>query len=247
MTTKDITIRHNNRNISGRLYLPQKYKCPMVILSHGFNGSGDDFSEYATALFKNGIGACVFDFCGGSLRSKSDLSTTEMTVFTEKEDLLAVIDFIEKQPYTEKIFLFGASMGGLVSALCAQENTDKIQGMILLYPALCVADDWNKRFPKVEEIPAAYNAWEVPLGKAFFETLHNFNVFEHIGKFKKDVLIIHGNEDKIVPLEYSIRANEIYTNSRLKIFQGEGHGFSDIATDKTISMIIDFILANHQN
>lgn len=28
MTTKDITIRHHNRNISGRLYLPQMDKCP---------------------------------------------------------------------------------------------------------------------------------------------------------------------------------------------------------------------------
>lgn len=241
MTIKDIAIRHHNRNISGRLYLPQKSKCPMVILSHGFNGCGNDFSEYGKVLAQNGIGACVFDFCGGSLRSKSDLSTTEMTVFTEKKDLFAVIDFIEKQQNTEKIFLFGASMGGLVSALCAQENTDKIQGMILLYPALCVADDWNEQFPDIKNIPDVHNVWEVPLGKVFFETLHNFNVFEHIDKFKKDVLIIHGDKDKIVPLEYSIKANELYTNSRLKIFQGEGHGFSDIGIKETISMIIDFI------
>lgn len=75
--------------------MPQMDKCPMVILSHGFNGSGDDFTEYAKVLVENGMGACIFDFCGGSLRSKSDLSTTEMTVFTEKEDLLAVIDFAE--------------------------------------------------------------------------------------------------------------------------------------------------------
>lgn len=241
MTTKDIAIRHHNRNISGRLYLPQKSKCPMVILSHGFNGCGNDFSEYGKVLAQNGIGACVFDFCGGSLRSKSDLSTTEMTVFTEKEDLLAVIDFIEKQSATQSIFLFGASMGGLVSALCANDYADKIQGMILLYPALCVADNWNEQFPDIKDIPDVHNVWEVPLGKAFFETLHNFNVFEHICKFKKDVLIIHGDEDNIVPLEYSIKANELYTNSRLKIFQGEGHGFSDIGIKETISMIIDFI------
>lgn len=68
---------------------------PYGYLSHGFNSSGDDFTEYAKVLVENGIGACIFDFCGGSLRSKSDLSTTEMTVFTEKEDLLAVIDFAE--------------------------------------------------------------------------------------------------------------------------------------------------------
>lgn len=242
MTTKDIAIRHHNRNISGRLYLPQKSKCPMVILSHGFNGCGNDFSEYGKVLAQNGIGACVFDFCGGSLRSKSDLSTTEMTVFTEKENLLAVIDFIEKQPATQSIFLFGASMGGLVSALCANDYADKIQGMILLYPALCVADNWNEQFTDIKDIPDVHNVWEVPLGKAFFETLHNFNVFEHTGKFKKDVLIIHGDEDNIVPLEYSQKANEIYTNSKLKIFQGEGHGFSHKNNIQVAEMISDFIV-----
>ena len=241
MTTKDITIRHHNRNISGRLYLPQMDKCPMVILSHGFNGSGDDFTEYAKVLVENKIGACIFDFCGGSLRSKSNLSTTEMTVFTEKEDLLAVIYFAEKQQNTDGIFLFGASMGGLVSALCAEECADKIQGMVLLYPALCVADDWNRRFPNVDEIPDVYNAWEVPLGKNFAKTLHGFNVFEHIGNYSGDVVILHGDNDAVVPLKYSEKANEIYTNSRMKIFQGEGHGFSDVGTKETIDILVNFI------
>lgn len=251
MTAKNITIRHHNRNISGRLYLPQTNirtdKFPMVIFSHGFNGSGDDFTEYAKVLTENKIGACIFDFCGGSLRSKSDLTTTEMTVFTEKEDLFAVIDFVEKQPTTQSIFLFGASMGGLVSALCAEEYVDKIQGMILLYPALCVADDWNRRFPNIEKIPDIYNAWEVPLEKGFFETLHNFNIFEHIGSFGKDTLIMHGDEDNIVPLEYSQNANKIYKNSKLKIFHGEGHGFSDIGTVQTINMLLNFICVQEQN
>lgn len=222
--------------------MPQKEKSPVVIMSHGFNGSGNDFSEYAKVLVENGIGACVFDFCGGSLRSKSDLSTTEMTVFTEKEDLFAIIDFVENQPAAQSIFLFGASMGGLVSALCAEETADKIQGMILLYPALCVADDWNRQFPNIEEIPDVHNLWEVPLGKVFFETLHNFNVFEHIGKFEKDVLIIHGDEDNIVPLEYSEKANEIYKNSKLKIFQSEGHGFSHKNNNQVAEMISEFIV-----
>ena len=140
-----------------------------------------------------------------------------MTVFTEKEDLLAVIDFVEQQKNTESIFLFGASMGGLVSALCAEEYADRIQGMILLYPALCVADDWNNRFSSVDDIPEIHQVWEVPLGKCFFETLRGFDVFEHIGKFKKDVLIIHGDKDSIVPLEYSTQANKIYTNSKLQV------------------------------
>ncbi len=243
MKTKDIIIKHHNRNISGRLYLPQKDKCPMVIMSHGFNGCGDDFKEYAKILTKNEIGVLTYDFCGGSLRSKSDLSTTEMTIFTEKEDLFAVIDFVEQQKNTESIFLFGASMGGLVSALCAEEYDNRIQGMILLYPALCVADDWNNRFSSVDDIPEIHQVWEVPLGKCFFETLRGFDVFEHIDKFKRDVLIIHGDKDSIVPLEYSTQANKIYKNSKLQVFNGEGHGFSADSDKYVAKMMIDFVKA----
>ncbi len=243
MITKDITIRHNNRNISGRLYLPQKDKFPMVILSHGFNGHGDDFSEYAETLAENEIGACTFDFCGGSLRSKSDWTTTEMTVFTEKEDLSAVIDTVKNQYGIDNIFLFGASMGGLVSALCSEEYSDEIKGLILLYPAFCVADNWNEYFPDVDDIPEIHRVWEVPLCKCFFETLHGFDVFEQIGNYSKNVLIMHGDKDNIVPLEYSDRANKIYKNSKLQVFSGEGHGFSANGDRRVAEMLVDFIKA----
>lgn len=55
------------------------------------------------------------------------------------------------------------------------------------------------------------------------------------------MLIIHGDEDNIVPLEYSQKADKIYKNSKLKIFHGEGHGFSDIANRQTIRLLIEFI------
>jgi hypothetical protein len=241
MRFQNIIVKHHGRKVSGQLYFPKTNNFPVVIMSHGFNGCGNDFKDYAKILVENDIGVCTFDFCGGSLNSKSDLSTTDMTVFTEKEDLLAVIDFVEKQQNVKSVFLFGASMGGLVSALCAEERTDRIQGMILLYPALCVADDWNNRFLSVDDIPEIHQVWEVPLGKCFFETLRGFDVFEHIGKFKKDVLIIHGDKDSIVPLEYSTQANKIYTNPKLQVFNGEGHGFSADGDRCVAEIIIEFV------
>lgn len=34
------------------------------------------------------------------------------------------------------------------------------------------------------------------------EMIHGYNVFEHFGGFQKNVLIFHGDQDEIVPLEY---------------------------------------------
>lgn len=245
MNAKYITITHHGRNIAGKVYLPEQDNYPIVIFSHGFNGVGDDFSSQAEALARSGIAALTYDFCGGSLKSKSDMRTYEMTVFTEKEDLLSVLDAVKTWKHVDNqyIFLFGGSMGGLVSALAAEERADEIKGMVLLFPALCVADDWRKRFPNVAVIPEKYDFWGVPLGRCFIETLHDFRIFENIGKYLGDVLILHGGRDDIVPVAYSERAKEIYQYSCLEIFPDEGHGFSAAGNDKATQMLIDFIMA----
>lgn len=104
-----VKIRHHNREIYGVSYIPDnKEKYPIVIFSHGFNGTNIDFESNSEYLAANGIGAYCFDFCGGSINSKSDLKTSEMSIFTEKEDLCAVIDTIKDLDNVDNnnIFLF---------------------------------------------------------------------------------------------------------------------------------------------
>ena len=42
MITKNFTVSYHKRNISTKLYAPDKELYPIVIFSHGFNGCGDD-------------------------------------------------------------------------------------------------------------------------------------------------------------------------------------------------------------
>jgi len=91
-----VKINHHGKEIYGVSYVPNiDKKYPIVIFSHGFNGTNRDFSMYGQYLAEKGIGSYCFDFCGGSVNSKSSLKTTEMTIFSEKEDLSAVIDAIK--------------------------------------------------------------------------------------------------------------------------------------------------------
>ena len=246
MEERAMVIEHHGRKLSGTVYLPEADHFPIVICSHGFNGCGDDFKSRAQALTQSGIGAVAYDFCGGSLRSKSDLKTSEMTVFTEKEDLCAVLDTVRSWQNADpgQIFVLGESMGGLVTALTAEERGAEIQGMALLYPAFCVADDWNRRFPNIEDIPEIEDLWNVPLGRKFFQTLHGFQVFENIGTFAGPTLIMHGDCDPVVPVSYSRKADEIYPHSRLEIFENEGHGFSAAGNERVNRMLVDFVCSN---
>ncbi|KAB8138009.1 alpha/beta fold hydrolase [Gracilibacillus oryzae] len=242
-----VKIKHQGREIHGVSYMPdRKRKCPVVIFSHGFNGTNADFAMNSDYLAKKGVGAFCFDFCGGSINSKSDLKTDEMSIFTEKDDLSAVIETIKHWSNVDpdNIFLFGGSQGGLVSALVADEYLEDIKGLLLLFPALGIPDDWNKRFPTISSIPDTVELWGVRLGRKYFESIHNYDVFNHIGKFDKNVLIFHGDQDDIVALEYGKRAEMIYPNAELEVFSGEGHGFSEAGNKKVAEMTYEFIKKN---
>ena len=247
MKDKQLKASHHGRTVYGRAYFPDSDKrYPTVIISHGFNGDMDVFDSTARRFAQNGIGAVCYTFCGGSTRDSSGFASTEMTVFTEKEDLLAVIDTISDWECVdrENIFLFGESMGGLVSALTAKEIGSSIRGLILYYPALCVADDWRKHFPKVEDIPDEHELWGLKLGRCFFESIHDFDVFEAIKGYKNNVLILHGEEDAVVPVDYSKKAAKLYENARLELFEHEGHGFSQESSDRMEELALEFFRNN---
>ena len=57
-----------------------------------------------------------------------------MSVSTEISDLEVVIDYIKNNVFPEKLFLYGESQGGFVSALTGAKRKD-ISGLVLLYPA----------------------------------------------------------------------------------------------------------------
>ena len=244
MFIQEVKIPCQNRVIDGIFYRPENRKrFPIVLLSHGYNGYKTDFEATAEYFAENGIGSVSFTYCGGSTRDRSGFPTTEMTLFTEKEDLCAVLDEVQSWECADisNIYLFGASQGGMISALAAEERGNEIRGIILLYPAFCIADDWRKRFPIWEDIPDTQELWGMLLGRKFFESIHDFDIHERIGKFSKNVLILHGAEDIVVPFSYGEWAASRYPNARIEIFQGEGHGFSEYGVRRMEGMILYFI------
>lgn len=247
---QEIKIPHHGRRIDGCVYQPEGGDhFPVVIMSHGYNGHQSDFASMAEHLAANGIGSVCFNFCGGSTRDESGFPTTEMSLLTEKQDLLAVLDEVRYLDWvdSEQIYLFGVSQGGMVSALAAEERAKQLRGMMLLYPAFCIADDWQKQFPKKEDIPAQMMFWDMTLGRAYFDAVRGFMVSERTGKFDKPVLIMHGKDDDVVPISYSEQAAERYPDARLEVFPGEGHGFTSEGEQRVAEMVLAFVQEQGKN
>ncbi|MBE5960545.1 MAG: alpha/beta fold hydrolase [Lachnospiraceae bacterium] len=244
MKKEEMRISHHGRESYGVFCKPEKKdKYPIVIFSHGYNGSGIWAEPYAQYLTERGIGVFYHDFCGGSVHSKSSMKTTEMTLFTEEEDLLAVFNEISTWSCTDKdnIFLWGESQGGLISAMAVNNLGSRVRGLILVYPAFCIANDWRKKFPEISEIPEKVEFQGMTLGRKFFTSIHEFDAFQNIGCYKGKVLIIHGDKDPVVSFEYSRKAASRYQNASLHILKEEGHGFTKEGKEKTLVLAYDMI------
>ena len=223
------SARDGNR-IFGMMYYnsASSRKQPAMILSHSSSLTHEAMSGYALAIAKMGYAAYCFDFCGGSDKSKSDGKTDEMTVFTEVEDLRAVVKTVKSQANVEpsQVFLLGSSQGGLVSALLADECPDDFAGMILFYPAFNI--------PEMVKMFSGFGDWGdfgdfggmMSMSEAYINSIKDFDVWSHIGKFSKPVCIIHGTADMIVPIANSEKAVGLYPSATLNKIEGANHGFN---------------------
>jgi len=226
---KEVWIKNGDRKIFGIESAPKtKGKKGVAIISHGFNGTHHFGRDYFDTL--NGLGYTVytFDFPCGGIHSSSDNNTMKMSVIDEKNDLKSIVRHYLQQPDTDKdrIVLIGESQGGFVSAIAASELKDTVSNLVLVYPALCIPDDWNNRYKTEAEIPDTTNMWNVLLGRNFFMELRDFDVYSTICRYEGPVQIIHGSKDPIVPLSYSEKAMKLYKNAHIGVIPGAGHGFN---------------------
>lgn len=242
---EEVWIRNGERNLYGVLSRPAKgaEKQPVFIVSHGFNGTHHFGMNYFPLLNEMGYQCFAFDFACGSVNSRSDSNTMEMSILDECSDLKAVVSHFRSQPDVdpERIVLLGESQGGLVSALVADELADEISRLILIFPALCIPDNWNHRYPDVADIPDTTRLWDVPMGRRFFTEIRDLDVFERMERFDNPVIIIQGDQDPVVSLEDSKRAAELYDDASIYVIEGAGHGFRPEEFDESLEQIKNFL------
>ncbi|MCR5455495.1 MAG: alpha/beta hydrolase, partial [Bacteroidales bacterium] len=128
-----------------------------------------------------------------------------------------------------------------VSTMTAAQIGDKIHKLVLIYPALCIPDNWNARYKKVSDIPDTTKLWDIPLSKNFFMELRVVKVYKEAAKYKKPVLIVHGSDDPVVPLKYSQDAVKAFKDARLKVIEKAGHGFKPHEFVNSAGMVRDFL------
>lgn len=238
----------DNLKIKGVIYKPYGNNLKIIIVSHGFMANMMTTKYYARHWAKMGYCALAFDFNGGGIGSKSSGKTTDMSVFTEVEDLKAVINYAKSLPYTDEnsVTLMGCSQGGFVSAITAAQLQEQIEKLILFYPALCIPDDARSgkmMFAKFDtaNIPQRIACGPMTLGKCYVQDVINIDPYPIITRYKGPVLIVHGTSDAVVGMDYITKAHKLYENSKLVIIEKGTHMFVGRADKKAIKAVEKFL------
>lgn len=246
-----LELNGEDKHIYGQLYLPteDRESYPLVIISHGIQGSYYDLVDQAGKCVDAGLAAYIFDYCGGSTYSRSSGDISDMSVLTECDDLEFVLNELWQYSFMdrENTYLMGESQGGMVSAVLAAERPQDIAGMVLLYPAFNIPDMAREVYVE-GQIPEELYAFNVPVGHRYFTDVLYMNAYEAISGYDGNILIIHGSDDQIVPLSYSQTAMDVYTNAELEVIPGAGHGFQGDLRVQTFERAAAFIrdLADRQ-
>ena len=245
--------KHDGKKVFGVANLPEGAEqsffthetFPTVVLAHGLGADHTHMEAYANLLASHGFVTYAIDFCGGGEASKSDGSTLDMTVETERDDLLSAVRLMLDEPFVNKnsLFLVGSSQGGYVSAMLAEEMPDTFKALALVYPAFVIQDNARDAYPEGSEIPEESEVLGVKLSRAYAKAALARDPYEGMGTYSKPVLIVHGSDDAVVPIAYSRRAVQTFPTARLEVIDGAGHGFRGEAREQSAHLVLDFLTA----
>ena len=223
LDSAEVWCSRDGLRIYGKLYRPKGNAdaLPAVILAHSHSLTHLAMRRYARQIAEDGFATYCFDFCGGSDESQSDGSTDDMTLFTETADLEAVLQQIAARDDIDasRVFLLGSSLGGVAAALTAESCAEQVAGLILFYPAFNISELVN-RFAGM--IPGMEDFFQTK----FITTLKDYDPYAHIGTYSRDVLILQGSADILVPVSSSEKAAALYPHATLQVIEGANHGFN---------------------
>ena len=220
-------LKNGELNIFGKLYFPGDFDesktYPTIIMCHGTDATHAIYEkgQWPMKLAEQGYISYVFDFCGGSQNSLSDLDVLELSGETMQADISAILDQIKALPYvnTDKIFLMGQSRGGIMAAMAAGRRPDEYAGLILLDPGMGVIDRLIASYPDLSAVEGdTIEDNGHVFGKCFLTDVYDWDVAGTCSQYKGNVLLIHGIADKTVEYQQSVKAlTEYYAESESQL------------------------------
>lgn len=216
--------------LRGRYY-EKSPDAPIEIMMHGYQGCLErDLSGGIFRALDVGHSVLVYDHRGSGL---SDGNTLTFGI-NESKDCRRWIDFVINEINKDaKIILSGVSMGG-ATAMIVSGYDDLPENMVGIIAdcGYTSAKEIIKMVIKDMKLPPDILYPFVRLGGLIFGRfdLEEFSPIDQVRKSKLPTIFVHGDDDKLVPLEMSKANYEACgaKTKRLLVVPGAGHGLAYI-------------------
>jgi len=219
----DIEFISRGFSLKGILHLPKAKKPPLVVGSHGLEGSKESAKQTVLAklLIQNNMAFFRFDHRGCGESQGDFIKDTSLEKRTH-DFINAVNHILSLEKTSRDLVVFGSSMGG---ATCINAWETLLQMNINLCGAVLCSAPVKSR--TIENIPMDANENRPALPLSFFKQNLLFNIRDKIHTLF-NVLIFHGDADEVVPVS---NAKDIYKLAnepkRLIIHKNGDHQMTD--------------------
>ncbi|GAA4095504.1 alpha/beta hydrolase family protein [Mucilaginibacter panaciglaebae] len=218
---------------------------PLVIFSHGFKGFKDwgTHNLVARHFAQNGYRFLKFNFSHNGTTPDNPVDFTDLIAFAdntfsiELDDLNTVIDFAcngTAIPRTHHVYLIGHSMGGGINIIKTAEDK-RVKKLVTMASISNFHNLWPKtaeqqwRLQGVMYMLNSRTNQQMPLKSTLLDDLERnpgrLDIPAKAMQITQPWLIVHGTEDKTVPLSHAKELHKAQPSARLSVIKGADHTF----------------------
>lgn len=210
-----------------------------IVLCHGITCNKDNdgiFVELARRLSVAGFAVFRFDF---RAHGESEGDSVDLTVSGEKVDLEAAVAYLQRHGY-RRFGILASSFGGGPVSLFASEHPKIIMALVMWNAAIDYHTILTLELPFIEKHLVddvlhkldrqgyvEINGDGFKLGKKLYTEIKNLEPWKSLRNLPIPILFIHGDQDRYVPYDDSVKYSQMFRNAKLKTIHGAHHGLMD--------------------
>jgi len=240
METKVQFTNDRGENLVGNLHTPDRSMRYGVVLGHCFTCSRHTgiLRQICQDLTLAGCAALRFDFSGNG----QSAGVFEQSTYSKQiSEMKSATVFLREQG-VRRIGLTGHSMGAVVALLAAVEMSfvdavcclaGRLSGMD---PLRFLTSGQQVELQKSGRIQFASRGRDLQLTSGFFADAQQFDLPQTIKSLDTPLLIIHGDQDEVIPVDEAHRAYRLNPRQvKMEIIPAADHMFTNADQRRTIA------------